>query len=112
LRAALVDCQLGWLLQIHADGNEQLQPRGAVAVTLDQVETHSGLAGRKLARDRRPAQRGRTARLEAELLPVSVGDVLGFALPAGRDFGGFRLARLLLRRDVPNRSWSGNGGCE
>ncbi|UPT85539.1 hypothetical protein HAP41_0000035310 [Bradyrhizobium barranii subsp. apii] len=46
------------------------------------------------------------------LLPVSEGDVFGFALPARGDLGGLRLRGLLLRRGVLDRSWSGNGRCE
>src|SRR4029079_7585702 len=76
MRLCLVDCKLDRFRQIHPDGTKYLQPRSAIAFALDDIQTDRRLPGHKLARDRSPADHFCTTRLEAELAPVAISDVL------------------------------------
>ena len=98
MRAPPVHGELDARWHIEPDRQEQLQPRGAAAFALGQVDAHRRLAGLERTADRGAACHLRAARLEAELLPVAIFDAAGLALTARGEFVRHGLCGLLRRR--------------
>src|SRR6478752_10683586 len=108
VRSPLVHGKLDAGRHVEPDRQKQLQPCVAVAFALGQVDAHCRLTGLKRAADRGAAYHLCAARLEAELLPVSIFDAAGLALAAGGEFVRRGFCGLLRKRPL---NWR-QGECE